>query len=307
MTAKQAFKKYFNYDSFRSGQEEIINEILSGTNVLAILPTGAGKSLCYQIPAIIGDNYAIVISPLIALMKDQVDSLNKSFEIAAFINSTQTDKEVEQVLQNIKYGKIKIVYVAPERLEYSEFANRLKSLNPNYLFVDEAHCISQWGHNFRPSYNKIKDFIKFTGIKKVSAFTATATPEVVKDIIKQLELKNSKLIIKGFERDNLFINAEITKKKKERCLQLCQQYRGTSIIYTSSRKKAEEVSEYLKLNKLNCEYYHAGLDPIIRKKIQEDFIEDRLSVIVATNAFGMGIDKKDIRLVIHYNTPGTIE
>ncbi|MDD5607424.1 MAG: RecQ family ATP-dependent DNA helicase [Ignavibacterium sp.] len=307
MTAQQILKKYFNYDNFRAAQEEIISEILSGTNVIAILPTGAGKSLCYQIPALMGDDYTIVISPLIALMKDQVDSLNKTSEIAAFVNSTQSDKEVEQVLQNIKYGKIKIVYVAPERLENPEFANRLKSLNPNYLFVDEAHCISQWGHNFRPSYTKIKDFIKFTGIKKISAFTATATPEVVKDIIKQLELKNSNLIIKGFKRDNLFITAEITKKKKERCLLLCSQYKGTAIIYTSSRKKAEELSEYLKLNKLNCEYYHAGLDPIIRKKIQEDFIEDRLPVIVATNAFGMGIDKKDIRLVIHYNTPGTIE
>ncbi|KAB2844397.1 MAG: ATP-dependent DNA helicase RecQ, partial [Ignavibacterium sp.] len=298
MTAQQILKKYFNYGNFRAAQEEIISEILSGTNVIAILPTGAGKSLCYQIPALMGDDYTIVISPLIALMKDQVDSLNKTSEIAAFVNSTQSDKEVEQVLQNIKYGKIKIVYVAPERLENPEFANRLKSLNPNYLFVDEAHCISQWGHNFRPSYTKIKDFIKFTGIKKISAFTATATPEVVKDIIKQLELKNSNLIIKGFKRDNLFITAEITKKKKERCLLLCSQYKGTAIIYTSSRKKAEELSEYLKLNKLNCEYYHAGLDPIIRKKIQEDFIEDRLPVIVATNAFGMGIDKKDIRLVI---------
>lgn len=215
MTAKQALKKYFNFDNYRLGQEEIINEILSGTNLLAVLPTGAGKSICYQIPAIISDDYTIVISPLIALMKDQVDSLNKSQEIAAFINSTQTEQEVETVLQKIKYGKIKIVYVAPERLDNSEFASRLKAYNPNYLIVDEAHCISQWGHNFRPSYTKIKDFIKFAGIKKVSAFTATATPEVVKDIIKQLELKNSKLIIKGFERDNLFINVEITKKKKK--------------------------------------------------------------------------------------------
>lgn len=307
MTAKQALKKYFNFDNYRLGQEEIINEILSGTNLLAVLPTGAGKSICYQIPAIISDDYTIVISPLIALMKDQVDSLNKSQEIAAFINSTQTEQEVETVLQKIKYGKIKIVYVAPERLDNSEFASRLKAYNPNYLIVDEAHCISQWGHNFRPSYTKIKDFIKFAGIKKVSAFTATATPEVVKDIIKQLELKNSKLIIKGFERDNLFINVEITKKKKERCLQLCQQYKTPAIIYTSSRKNAEVLTEYLKLNKLKCEYYHAGLDPIIRKKIQEDFIEDRLPLIIATNAFGMGIDKKNIRLVIHFNVPGTIE
>lgn len=307
MTAKEALKKYFNFDNYRLGQEEIINEILSGTNLLAVLPTGAGKSICYQIPAIISDDYTIVISPLIALMKDQVDSLNKSHEIAAFINSTQTEQEVEIVLQKIKYGKIKIVYVAPERLDNPEFASRLKAYNPNYLIVDEAHCISQWGHNFRPSYTKIKDFVKFAGIKKVSAFTATATPEVVKDIIKQLELKNYKLIIKGFERDNLFISVEITKKKKERCLQLCQQYKTPAIIYTSSRKNSELLTEYLKLNKLKCAYYHAGLDPIIRKKIQEDFIENRLPLIIATNAFGMGIDKKNIRLVIHFNTPGTIE
>ena len=307
MTATEALKKYFNFKSFRPGQLEIIEEILNSKNVLAVMPTGAGKSICYQIPALVSDNFSIVISPLIALMKDQVDSLNKIQEIAAFINSTQTEIEVEQVLHKIKYGKIKLVYIAPERLENSEFASRLKANNPNYLIVDEAHCISQWGHNFRPSYTKIKDFIKFAGIKKVSAFTATATPEVVKDIIKQLELKNSKTIIKGFDRDNLFINVEITKKKKERCLQLCQQYKTPAIIYTSSRKNAEVLTEYLKMNKLKCEYYHAGLDPIIRKKIQEDFIEDRLPLIIATNAFGMGIDKKDIRLVIHFNVPGTIE
>ena len=307
MDLVKALKKYFNYDDYRLGQLEIIEEILHGSNVLAVLPTGAGKSICYQIPALISDNYSIVISPLIALMKDQVDSLNKSSEVAAFINSTQSYYETEKVLQDINYGKIKLVYVAPERLENPEFAKRLKSLNPQFLFIDEAHCISEWGHNFRPSYTKLKDFIEFTGIKKVSAFTATATPEVVKDIVKQLGFKNAKLIIKGFERNNLFINAEITKKKKERCLELYHQFKSPAIIYTSSRKKTKELAEYLKLNKVKCEYYHAGLDPIIRKKIQEDFIEDRLPVIIATNAFGMGIDKKDIRLVIHFNSPGSIE
>ncbi|HEX9252647.1 MAG TPA: ATP-dependent DNA helicase RecQ, partial [Ignavibacteriaceae bacterium] len=307
MILKKALKKYFNYDNYRLGQLEIIEEIISGGNVLAVLPTGAGKSICYQIPALISENYSIVVSPLIALMKDQVDSLNRSSVIAAFINSTQSFNETEKVLQDIHFGKIKIVYVAPERLENPEFATRLKNLNPQYLFIDEAHCISEWGHNFRPSYTKLKDFIEFSGIKKISAFTATATPEVVKDIVKQLGLKNAKVIIKGFERENLFVNVEIIKKKKERCLELVHQFKSPAIIYTSSRKKAEELAEYLKLNKIRCEFYHAGLDPIIRKKIQEDFIEDRLPLIIATNAFGMGIDKKDIRLVIHFNATGTIE
>jgi len=196
MNSFEALSKYFGYEEFRPGQQEIINEIIQGKNVLAVLPTGAGKSICFQIPALISDNYSIVISPLIALMKDQVDSLNKSNEVAAFINSTQSFYETEKVLQDIHFGKIKIVYVAPERLENPEFAARLKNLNPQYLFIDEAHCISEWGHNFRPSYTKLKDFIEFTGIKKISAFTATATPEVVKDIVKQLRLKKLTLLSK---------------------------------------------------------------------------------------------------------------
>ncbi|MFZ1517336.1 MAG: RecQ family ATP-dependent DNA helicase [Ignavibacteriaceae bacterium] len=307
MTTFEALNKYFGYNEFRQGQLEIIDEIIQGKNALAVLPTGAGKSICYQIPALISDNYSIVISPLIALMKDQVDSLNKSQEVAAFINSTQSYYETEKVLQDINFGKIKIVYVAPERLENTEFALRLKNLNPQYLFIDEAHCISEWGHNFRPSYTKLKDFVEFTGIKKISAFTATATPEVVKDIVKQLGMKNAKIIIKGFERDNLFLNVEICKRKNERCLEIYQRHKNPAIIYTSSRKKAEELAEYFRFNKVKCEFYHAGLDPIIRKKIQEDFIEDRLQLIIATNAFGMGIDKKDIRLVIHFNSTGSIE
>ncbi len=307
MEIKKALKKYFGFEEFRPGQSEIIEEILSGNNVLAVLPTGAGKSLCYQIPALVSDNFSIVISPLIALMKDQVDSLNSNGEIAAFINSTQTFAETEKTLQDIAFGKVKLVYVAPERLENKDFVLRLKNMNPQFLFIDEAHCISEWGHNFRPSYTKLKDFIEFTGIKKISAFTATATPEVIKDILKQLNLKNAKLIIKGFERDNLYLNVEITKKKKERCLELIYQHKSPAIIYTSSRKRAEELAAHLQLNKVNCNYYHAGLDPIIRKKIQEDFIENRTKIIIATNAFGMGIDKSNIRLVIHYNMPGTLE
>ena len=307
MKPKEALLKYFGYNSFRQNQLEIITAILEGENVLSVLPTGAGKSLCYQIPALISTDFSIVISPLIALMKDQVDSLNKLAPIAAFINSTLSFYETEEVLKNISFGKTKILYVAPERLESIDFADRIKSLNPSYVFVDEAHCISEWGHNFRPSYRKIKDFINYIAVKKISAFTATATPEVVKDIVNQLGFRNPKLFVRGFERENLELNVTLTKKKKEKCLELITRYKTPAIIYTASRKRAEEIAEYLNLHRLNCSYYHAGLASEERKKIQEDFIEGKTPIIAATNAFGMGIDKKNIRLVIHYNTPGSIE
>lgn len=307
MTPSEALKFYFGYDSFRNGQEEIITEILGGKNVLAVLPTGAGKSVCYQIPSLISDNFSIVISPLIALMKDQVDALNAKQNHAAFINSTMAFYEIEKVVQDITFGKIKLLYAAPERLGNISFAEKIKKLNPSFLFVDEAHCISEWGHNFRPSYTRIKEFIDFVGVKKVSAFTATATPEVIKDITDQLGFKEPKIIVKGFERENLYLNVLITKKKNEKCYELISTHEKPVIIYTSSRKKTEEVAEFLNLRGLSCSFYHAGLHPIERKIIQEDFINDKTPIIAATNAFGMGIDKKDIRLIIHYNTPGSIE
>jgi ATP-dependent DNA helicase RecQ len=307
MTSSEALKKYFSYDKFRPSQEEIIISILNGENVLAVLPTGAGKSICYQIPAIISENFSIVISPLIALMKDQVDNLNREETVAAFINSTMSFRETEAVLQDISFGKIKLLYVAPERLENMLFAERIRKLNANYLFVDEAHCISEWGHNFRPSYSKIKDFVDFVSIKKVAAFTATATPEVIKDIIKQLGLKKPKIFIKGFERDNLHLNVIPGAGKKERCAELISIYKTPAIIYTSSRRKAEEITDYLYLRKIKCACYHAGMASEERKRIQEAFTSSDIDVICATNAFGMGIDKKDIRLIIHLNTPGSIE
>jgi ATP-dependent DNA helicase RecQ len=307
MNPVEALKYYFHHNEFRYGQEEIIAHIIKGENVLAVLPTGGGKSVCYQIPALISPNFSIVISPLIALMKDQVDSMNKDQINAAFINSTMDFREIEQVLQNIAFGKIKILYVAPERLESVQFAERIKKLNPEFLFVDEAHCISEWGHNFRPSYSKIKDFINYSGITKISAFTATATPEVVKDIVAQLGFTDAKVFVRGFERENLFINALVTKKKKEKCIELISRYKTPAIIYCASRKKAEEAADYINFHKIKCSYYHAGLQTEIRKKIQEDFLNDETQVICATNAFGMGINKKDIRLIIHYNTPGSIE
>lgn len=307
MNPLEALKKYFGYTSFRPGQEEIIKAILSGENVLAVLPTGAGKSICYQIPALISSNFSIVISPLIALMKDQVDSLNKQGEIAAFINSTLDFSQTESVLQKISSGKIKLLYAAPERLENISFAERIRGLKPSYVFVDEAHCISEWGHNFRPSYRNISEFTNFISVKKISAFTATATPEVVKDIIAQLNFTNEKVFVRGFERENLRLNVMVTKKKNEACLSLIKQYKTPAIIYTTSRRSAEEAAEHLNLHRINSTYYHAGLAAELRKKIQEDFLSDKVPVIVATNAFGMGIDKKDIRLIIHYNTPGSIE
>ncbi|MEO8398211.1 MAG: RecQ family ATP-dependent DNA helicase [Ignavibacteriaceae bacterium] len=314
MKPQQALVKFFKLKTFRNSQLEIIEEILKGENVLAVLPTGAGKSICYQIPALISENFSIVISPLISLMKDQVDSINHTYqqasqneELAAFMNSTMNFYESEEVLQKIAYGKIKLLYVAPEKLSNLSFAKRIKKLSPTFLFIDEAHCISEWGHNFRPSYSKIKEFIDFAEIKNVSGFTATATPEVVKDITKQLGIKDPKLFVRGFERDNLYLNVIITKKKKDKCLELISNYKTPAIIYTSSRKSAEEISEYLVMKRINCSYYHAGMPAEIRKKIQEDFINDQTPIIAATNAFGMGIDKKDIRLIIHYNTPGSVE
>lgn len=300
-------RKYFGYESFRPGQEEIITAIIQNKNVLAILPTGGGKSLCYQIPALADKNFSIVISPLIALMKDQVDSLNKSEEIAAYINSSMNFTQINSVLNKIQQNKIKLLYVSPERLENQGFAERIKQLSPTYIFIDEAHCISEWGHNFRPSYLKIKEFCKFITNSKIHAFTATATPDVRKDIINQLELKNPVIFIKGFERENLHLNVIKASDKKIVLSEIISKNPYPSIIYCSTRKETEALYEYLSQRRINCGYYHAGLSTELRRIVQEDFINDRIKTIIATNAFGMGIDKSDIRLIVHYNMPPSIE
>ncbi len=298
---------FFGFETFRNGQLEIIESVIKNNNVLAVLPTGAGKSICYQIPALLSENFSIVISPLIALMKDQVDALNKKKEVAAFINSTMSYIETEEVLNKIALGSLKILYLAPERIESLKFAERIKELKPKNIFVDEAHCISEWGHNFRPSYLKINEFINHIGIKKVSAFTATATPEVREDIVSQLGFNDPKIFVKGFERENLHLRTLHTKRKKEKCYELIREINGPAIIYTSSRKKAEEAAEFLNLKGIKCNYYHAGLTSPERRRVQEEFIQGKTEIIAATNAFGMGIDKPDIRLIIHFNTPGSIE
>ncbi|HEX3073457.1 MAG TPA: RecQ family ATP-dependent DNA helicase, partial [Ignavibacteriales bacterium] len=240
-------------------------------------------------------------------MKDQTDSLNKNGKIATFINSSLGYRETEEVFSQLSSGKIKLLYVAPERLESQSFLERIKNFTPDYLFVDEAHCISEWGHNFRPSYQRIRDFAELISLKRISAFTATATPEVIEDIQKQLNLISPKIYVKGFERDNILIKVIQTSRNKEALLELITKHRGPAIVYASSRKNAEEAAGYLKAGKVNAEFYHAGLTSIERKRIQELFIEDKIDTICATNAFGMGIDKPNIRLIVHYNMPGNIE
>jgi len=306
-TPEVALKKYFGYNNFRPGQLEIINTIISGVNVLAILPTGAGKSLCYQIPALLGNKVSIVISPLIALMKDQVDSLNKINYVSAYLNSALDYKEEQKVLFELEESRLKLLYISPEKLENINFIERLKKLKPEYIFVDEAHCISQWGMDFRPSYRRIKDFAEFIEVKNISAFTATATPIVRQDIIKQLGLKNAKVFIQGFERNNLALNVLRTNHKKETTLNILKQAGTPAIIYASTRKSAESISKFLQFNKIKSSFYHAGLSSEVRRIIQDDFSAGRIDVVCATNAFGMGIDKKNIRTVIHYNMPGSIE
>jgi ATP-dependent DNA helicase RecQ len=307
MEPKELLKIFFGYTEFRSAQEEIINSILNDRNVLAILPTGGGKSLCYQIPALLSPGISIVISPLIALMKDQVDSLNKIEAISAFINSSLDSRDTEKVLNQINNGSIKLLYVSPEKIAVKFFAEQIKSLNPSHVFVDEAHCISEWGHNFRPSYRKIRDFVQFINVKSVSAFTATATEDVRKDIVEQLGFINPDIFVRGFERENFHINVIQTSNKKEKIAELLKNEKGSAIVYTATRKYAEEVCQFLRNSRIESAFYHAGLTPEVRRIIQDDFLNDRIKIITATNAFGMGIDKSNIRTVIHHNLPGSIE
>lgn len=307
MSPQELLKQFFGHENFRPGQEEIINSILSGKEVLAVLPTGGGKSICYQIPALLSLNFSIVISPLIALMKDQVDSLNRIGNVSAFINSTLDFREGEKVLNEAANGKIKLLYVSPEKLDTYSFPERIKSLKPSHIFIDEAHCISEWGHNFRPSYRKIKNFIETSGIKSVAAFTATATEDVRNDIIEQLGMKNPLVFVKGFERENLAANVIQTNQKKEKLTQLFKKIEQPAIIYTATRKLAEEVCEHLRAANFDSVYYHAGVGAELRRIIQDDFQNGRINIIAATNAFGMGIDKSNIRTVVHYNLPPSIE
>ncbi len=309
MNSTETLKYYFGYDSFRDGQENIINAILSGRDVLAIMPTGAGKSICYQVPALMLPGITIVISPLISLMQDQVKSLNEAGIHAAYINSSLSENQISKALSLAAQGHYKIIYVAPERLESSEFIWFAMNVEISMVTVDESHCISQWGQDFRPSYLKIVSFIE--QLKKrpiVSAFTATATEEVKDDILCTLGLNNPVTVITGFDRGNLYYRVEHIKRKNDFITDYVKQHKDESgIIYCATRKNVDAVYELLFKNGVSVARYHAGMSNADRKNSQDDFIYDRDSVIVATNAFGMGIDKSNVRYVIHYNMPQSME
>lgn len=306
--ALELLKKYYGYECFRDGQEEIIENILSRKDVLAIMPTGGGKSLCYQIPALMMDGTVIVISPLISLMKDQVDTLQQMGIPSAFINSTLSLKELRRIVFEAENNKYKLLYVAPERLESENFLELLKNIKISMIAVDEAHCVSQWGHDFRTSYLKIKDLRNITGYPVVSAFTATATPQVKEDIIKLIELKNHYEIITGFDRENLKFAVERINKKFPYLLKYVEENKGKpGIVYCLTRKLTDEVCTRLVSAGHKAVKYHAGLSDKERNQNQDDFLYDNADIIVATNAFGMGIDKSNIRYVIHYNMPKNIE
>lgn len=301
--------KYFGYSSFRKGQEEMVDCLLSGRDALGIMPTGAGKSICYQVPAIMFNGVTIVVSPLISLMKDQVNALVQQGVKAAYINRSLTDTQYDKVLKNAALGIYKIIYVAPERLDSVSFINLCRRIKISMVAVDESHCVSQWGQDFRPSYLNINKFISMLPNRPIiGAFTATATDKVKNDIIDILQLENPAVVTTGFDRPNLFFSVLGPAKKNDKLVELLRERKGKSgIVYCSTRKKVESVCNFLIEKGFSATRYHAGLSDEERIKNQDDFVYDRKPVMVATNAFGMGIDKSNVSYVIHYNMPKNIE
>jgi ATP-dependent DNA helicase RecQ len=302
-------KKYFGHESFRGVQRGLVESIMNGRDVLGVMPTGAGKSVCFQLPAVLFDGISIVISPLISLMKDQINSLSQNGIPSAYINSSLSLPEIKKIFSNVRAEKYKLLYIAPERLDSEWFLSFAKTLKISMVTVDEAHCVSQWGQDFRTSYTKITAFIEELACRPVvSAFTATATPRVREDIVKMLKLKEPEIIVSGFDRQNLNFEVRRPPKKFD---ELISYLRGkkekNGIIYCLTRKSVDAIAEKLKSLNLNAVPYHAGLSSEERHRNQEDFIFDRARIIVATNAFGMGINKPDVSFVIHYNMPKDIE
>ena len=309
MTAAEVLKKYFGYESFREGQQELITNILEHHDVLGIMPTGAGKSICYQVPAVMLEGITLVISPLISLMKDQVGTLNEAGIRAAYLNSSLSYAQYRKALSLARGYTYKIIYVAPERLMSDDFLSFAKEMKISMVCVDEAHCVSQWGQDFRPHYLQIREFLKEMPQRPiVSAFTATATTQVKEDILQLLDMKDPYTITTGFDRKNLYFAVEKPKDKYQALLHYVKQHtEDAGIVYCLSRKTVEEVCDHLCADGFAATRYHAGLSDAERMNNQDDFIYDRKTIMVATNAFGMGIDKSNVRFVVHFNMPKNME
>ena len=309
MDKHAVLKQYFGHDAFRPGQEALVDGILSGRDALGIMPTGGGKSLCYQVPALLLPGVTLVISPLISLMKDQVASLEAAGISAGFLNSSQTLEESRQVWGRVRRGECRLLYIAPERLENQRFLELAAALEIPLVAVDEAHCISQWGQDFRPSYLKIAAFVSALPRRPVlAAFTATATAQVQEDVVRQLDLRTPVRVVTGFDRPNLFFDVRRPRKKLPELLALLEERRGRSgIVYCATRSNVEKVWAELESRGFSAARYHAGLDEEERRISQEDFQYDRRQIMVATNAFGMGIDKSNVSFVLHYNMPKNLE
>ena len=307
--AKNILKKYYGYENFRDAQEDVIESILNKNDTVAVMPTGSGKSVCYQIPSLIFPGVTIVISPLISLMKDQVDALEEMEISATFINSSINHSEIKNRLKQVQKNKYKLLYIAPERLSSAKFWYLLNKLDISLIAIDEAHCVSQWGHDFRPSYLYIEKMInKLNNRPVVTGFTATATPEVRKDIIKQLELKKPDVYVSGFDRKNLTFTLRRGVNKDQFVLDYVKTNKEeTGIIYAATRKEVNRVNGILKDHGYKSDRYHAGLSDKQRHETQEAFLYDDINVVVATNAFGMGIDKSNVHFIIHYNMPKNLE
>lgn len=308
MTKLEVLQRYFGHNAFRGGQELLIDRILGGGDCLGVMPTGAGKSVCFQLPALMLRGVTVVISPLISLMQDQVNALRQNGIDAACINSTLGAREYAEVCDLARAGRIKLLYVAPERLETEGFINLCSGLEIPLVAVDEAHCVSHWGQDFRPSYLKIRDFVRgLTTRPVVAAFTATATDVVKEDIVRLLELHEPFTLTAGFDRPNLYFEVREPDDKNVELLDILKERTGSAIVYCATRKNVESVTEALLRNGISAGAYHAGMSKDDRARVQDDFLYDRLDVIVATNAFGMGIDKSNVSLVVHYNMPKDLE
>lgn len=307
--ARQLLQKYYGYPDFREGQRKIVESVLSGADTLGIMPTGGGKSICYQVPALLLPGLTLVVSPLISLMKDQVDALTAMGISAAYINSTLTGKEVNERIRTARRGELKLLYVAPERLELEWFREEMSGLTISCVAVDEAHCVSQWGHDFRTSYLAVSPFVQ--GLPQrpiIAAFTATATPEVMDDMVSLLRLAEPAVFVTGLGRDNLAMSVLRGENKREFVMNYANSHaHQPGIVYAATRKEVDDLYDRLRRSGIPAGRYHAGLSDKEREESQEAFLYDDIRVMVATNAFGMGIDKSNVRYVIHYNMPKNME